>query len=162
MSQRRVLVCGSRSYSDTQAIESRLEALKAECEAAGGVLVVVHGDCPTGADAIAHRWAKRTDGVWVDPVPADWNGLCRRTCKPGHRRTRLGGSTYCPAAGNYRNQRAIAEHGPFALALAWVDKPLARCRGTADMVRRAIDAGIPYELVEPEPVVPMARLWEGP
>lgn len=161
MTARRVLCCGSRSYSDAQAIEARLEALRAECEEAGETLVVVHGDCPTGADAIAHRWAKRTDGVWVDPVPADWNGPCRRTCKPGHRRTRLGGSTYCPAAGNYRNQRAIDEHGPFALALAFVDRPLVKCRGTADMVSRIDKAGIRRELYEPEAVLPMAQLWEA-
>ena len=160
MTARKVLVCGSRSYSDTHAIESRLEALRAECEAAGDTLTIVEGGA-RGADQIAGSWARRA-GVGHVTVHARWSDPCRPECEPGHRRTsgtRTG--DFCPAAGVYRNQAMLDEHGPIDLVLAWVDRPLAKSRGTADMVRRAIDAGIPYELVEPEPAVPMARLWEG-
>lgn len=36
-------------------------------------LIVVHGDCPTGADVLADRWARRREpDVTVEPHPADW------------------------------------------------------------------------------------------
>ena len=49
----------------------------------------------------------------------------------------------------------LDEHGPIGLVLAFVDKPLAKSKGTADMVRRAIAAGVPYELREPEAALPL-------
>lgn len=156
MTAYRVVVCGSRSYTDPEPIERRLGALRAECEAAGRTLVVVHG-AAKGVDRLAHAWALKA-GVEAIPVPANWTADCLPSCRPGHRRlTRdpfFQGATTCPAQGNYRNQRMLDDHGPIELALAFTDKPLAKSTGTADMVRRAIAAGVAYELHEPAPTVP--------
>ena len=65
----RVLVTGSRTWTDTTAITRALDELHAVHEPR---LVVVHGACPTGADAIAHTWA-HTHGVPVETHPADWS-----------------------------------------------------------------------------------------
>ncbi|NLT55607.1 MAG: DUF2493 domain-containing protein [Actinomycetales bacterium] len=65
----RVLVTGSRTWIDTTAITTALDELHA---VHGPRLVVVHGACPTGADAIAHTWA-HTHGVPVETHPADWS-----------------------------------------------------------------------------------------
>lgn len=50
-------------------------------------------------------------------------------------------------AGPRRNQRMLNEGQP-ELVLAFVNKPLAESRGTADMVRRAKAAGISTYVIE--------------
>ena len=65
----RVLVTGSRTWADTTTITRALDNLHARH---GDELRVVHGACPTGADAIAHDWATR-QGVPVEAHPADWS-----------------------------------------------------------------------------------------
>lgn len=74
----RVLVTGSREWDDRQAIEDALWALARNHPAYQ--LTVVHGDCPRGADRMAHNWASSSNGsyragVYVDeePHPADWD-----------------------------------------------------------------------------------------
>jgi hypothetical protein len=133
----RLLVTGSREFRDAQIVEGAiLEAVRDF----GRDLVVVHGDAD-GADALADEVAWR-HGLEVDPRPADWDGLCRPSCKPGHRRTRRNGSTFCPAAGNYRNQ-AMVDLGA-VVALAFLVPPdVSPCTGTRDCAWRAKDAGIP-------------------
>ncbi|HEV2928789.1 MAG TPA: DUF2493 domain-containing protein [Propionibacteriaceae bacterium] len=143
-----VLVCGGRSYNDHQAIESRLSELQAECEANGKRLVVVEGGA-RGADSIAGRWAQRTEGVEHHRVEASWHGPCAADCPPDHRRRDRDRFSYCPLAGLRRNQKMLDDH-PVDLVIAWVGKPLAGSKGTADMVRRARNAGVPVELHEPE------------
>jgi YspA, cpYpsA-related SLOG family len=70
----RVLVTGSRAWSDSTVIEAALERLHAEH---GDRLVIVHGACRYGADVLAERWARRR-GVAVERWPADWARLGRR------------------------------------------------------------------------------------
>jgi hypothetical protein len=65
----RALVTGSRDWSDTDAIADALAALRAEH---GRNLVIVHGACPRGADAIADAWC-RSAGITVERHPADWS-----------------------------------------------------------------------------------------
>jgi hypothetical protein len=69
----RVLVTGSRSWQDQEAVWSALDALACR----GEPVTVVHGDCPQGADALASAWvtARRGEGwpVHEEPHPADWN-----------------------------------------------------------------------------------------
>ena len=65
----RVLVTGSRTWTDATAITRALDDLHARH---GDGLTLVHGACPTGADAIAHTWAT-THGVPVETHPADWS-----------------------------------------------------------------------------------------
>lgn len=62
---KRILVTGSRDWPDEAAIR---DALRAEWEPSA---VLVHGACPTGADAIASRiWTGA--GLPEERHPADW------------------------------------------------------------------------------------------
>ena len=77
----RVLVTGSRTWSDQTAIRQALGELLAEH---GDCLVVVHGACRYGADAIAEAWAT-VHQVHVERHAANWRrygrfaGLVRNT-----------------------------------------------------------------------------------
>lgn len=70
----RVLVTGSREWNAPKTVRCALDAVSAEH--AGRPLVVVHGCCPTGADAAAADWARRAERagwqVTEEPHPADW------------------------------------------------------------------------------------------
>lgn len=70
----RILVTGSRDWRDGKAV---FDALDCEYVRLGRPLVVVHGDCRTGADAFAHEWAVCLQVIGFDireePHPADWN-----------------------------------------------------------------------------------------
>jgi hypothetical protein len=72
----RVLVTGSQLWPDRRAVYSELRILKAGCDARGESLTVVHGNCPTGADAFAAGWAHERvyEGVIEESHPADWKG----------------------------------------------------------------------------------------
>jgi hypothetical protein len=74
------LVTGSRTWHDIAAIEQALAViLDRDPE---GVLLV-HGACPRGADAIAAAYAARTSGYQIEAHPADWLRYGRAA---GHRR----------------------------------------------------------------------------
>lgn len=68
MTKFRVLITGSRTWDDKQAI---LDALRKYANKVYS-LVVVHGACPKGADALADELAQEY-GVEVERHPADWN-----------------------------------------------------------------------------------------
>lgn len=109
----RILVTGSRNWTDVDAVTSYLSRwsdLPVE---------VVHGDCPTGLDAIVKAWAQRTPGVSQSARPADWS---------------LG-----KKAGPLRNQQMV-DMGGYHCCVGW---PLGDSRGTRDCMRRALEAGIP-------------------
>jgi hypothetical protein len=70
----RILVTGSRTWTDEEAIDTAIQ------NAIGnqwGPHTVVHGDCPSGADAQADRWA-RYRGLEVERHPADWEQYGKR------------------------------------------------------------------------------------
>lgn len=78
----RLLVTGSRDWSGvygTARIEQVLNIILALTEVLGVKLTVVHGDCPSGADQIVDRWARRRDseGVVIEAHPADWSRFQR-------------------------------------------------------------------------------------
>lgn len=54
----RVLVTGSRDWTDRRTIDDTLTALAAANAFHNRPTVIVHGACPTGADAIADDWAR--------------------------------------------------------------------------------------------------------
>lgn len=151
----RLLVTGSRSWSDTARIWGSLSALADQMPACP--LVVVHGNAWQGADFDAGHWARfqRNRGhaeISEEPHDADWNGPCRPECRIGHRRPRRapGFGSYCPAAGDYRNQE-MAESGIHA-CFGWIAACSQRgCRnrkphgshGATDCCDRAEEAGIP-------------------
>ena len=119
----RVLVTGSRDWTDYAVI---WDALNGVLEAATLPLVVVHGQCPTGADALASRWARANAAInWPvvseEPHPADWEA-------------------HPKAARPLRNQEMVALGADVCLAFFKVG---AGNRGTANCVRLAEAAGIP-------------------
>lgn len=69
----RLLVTGSRTWNDTGYVERTLDGLLA---ASTTGFVMYHGACPTGADAIADRWAlqRQHEGhmILVVRCPAAW------------------------------------------------------------------------------------------
>ena len=67
MKRRAVLVTGSRDWTDVGLIRARIAYHKRRCDE----LVVIHGDCPRGADARAHICCHDL-GVPVLPMAAQW------------------------------------------------------------------------------------------
>jgi YspA, cpYpsA-related SLOG family len=120
MEQHRILVCGSRTWSDIEAIRTVLDTRPDT-----GV-VLIHGGA-RGADRLAGQYAAER-GWPVESYPADWN-------------------RHGKAAGFIRNQRMIDE-GRSTEVVAFTDKPLHESRGTADMVRRSRRSGIPVFVAE--------------
>ena len=127
----KVLVTGSRDYTNEKAIERELAKLPAGT-------IIVHGACPTGADAIADKMAMKL-GFKIRRYPADWDGERAATGSP-------------KAAGPKRNAKLIRDEHPdkdgvpFDLGLAFtVD--MTRSRGTKDCAERARKAGIKVEVI---------------
>ena len=117
--QFRLLVTGSRTWDDIPAIEQALAVILARHPE--GVLLV-HGACSRGADAIAAAYAARTSGYQIEAHPADW----RR---------------YGRAAGHRRNAEMIALGADGCAAFIRGGSP-----GSARAVRLARAAGIPVWL----------------
>lgn len=135
----RLLVCGSREWTDRNAIARELISLAPD--------VVIHGDA-RGADivagTVAYQWAideRRT--LRIEPYPADW--------------TRDG-----KAAGPIRNARMLAEGKPdrgLAFGALWKPSGLTPRRtmtldpdawkrtGTGDMVAKMLRVGLPVRWV---------------
>lgn len=68
----RVLVTGSRTWRNHQPIHAALDEIHADNPG----MVLVHGACRDGADAIADRWATLR-GVQVERHPAQWHRFGR-------------------------------------------------------------------------------------
>jgi len=73
---RRILITGSRSWTDWRFLNARLDWAWSEL---GGdpETVLVSGACPRGADAMCERWAE-LHGIAIERHPADWNGPAGR------------------------------------------------------------------------------------
>lgn len=113
-----MLICGSRTWNDPYPISQVVIALSRDA-------VVIQGGAQ-GADACA-RGAAILQGLTVEDYEADWANLGK-------------------GAGPRRNQRMLREGDP-DVVWAFIDKPLEESRGTADMVRRAKEAGVPVYVV---------------
>jgi hypothetical protein len=114
-----LLVTGSRTWHDIPAIEQALAVILDRHPE--GVLLV-HGACPRGADAIAAAYAARTPGYQIEAHPADW----RR---------------YGRAEGYRRNAKMIALGADGCAAFIRSGSP-----GSTSAVRLARAAGIPVWL----------------
>lgn len=134
----RILITGSRTWTDRHAIRDAI--YQHYTNATEGVLLI-HGDA-AGADRIARDLARswKADGWAIDEhaVPAQWSARCRPECKPGHRRNRNTGSTYCPMAGMYRNAEMVALGAD--ICLAFIRDNSRGATGCADLAEAA---GIP-------------------
>ena len=83
----RVLVTGSRTWPNRDAVRRALD----EClRVADTGLVVVHGACGKGPDAMAalwvEQWARKDAFVVAEAYPAPWTARCKAQCHPNHRR----------------------------------------------------------------------------
>lgn len=143
----RILATGSRKLTAYRTVAEALDEVITECDMLDGALRLVHGGCPTGADAIADRIWRR----WMPAFPrliepeiheADW-GHCTSDCPLGHRKQRGGGTYYCPLAG-FRRNAAMVDLGAY-VCLAF---PLGESPGTRDCMARAEKAGIPLRVFE--------------
>lgn len=117
----RVIVCGSRRWTDRKAIADRLADLV--LEHAPDYPVIVHG-AARGADRIAEDEAGKA-GLVTEPHPADWDRHGKR-------------------AGVIRNEEMAALGAN--LCIAFWD---GQSTGTADMLERARKHGIPTEVKRP-------------
>jgi hypothetical protein len=120
----RLLVCGSRTWTDATLLAEALERVVTEHGQGRAGVVLIEGDAH-GADRLAGALAKAR-GWQLEVYPADWQR---------HGRT----------AGTRRNARMLRQGRPERV-LAFTDDPTSS-RGTADMVRRAQGAGLPVLVV---------------
>jgi hypothetical protein len=68
---RRVLVTGSRDFPYKEVV---FDALQRQYNKENARITVVHGDCPTGADAFAKEWTKMNPDLGIEEAhPADWS-----------------------------------------------------------------------------------------
>lgn len=113
----RLLVCGSRDYTDAETLFARLDAFAAEHQ----VELVIEGEA-RGADTLAREWAELR-GIPVAKFPADWKRFGR-------------------AAGPIRNRQMLVDGKPDHV----IAFPASEARGTWDMVRQAREVGVPVTL----------------
>ena len=114
----RAIVTGNRTWANVEAIRAALRTLPEGS-------TVVHGGCPTGADAIADRLI-RPMGHVPEIHPAEWHG-------------------HGPAAGPIRNQVMVDLGADVCFAfgeLQRMKRGKLRNTGTGDCVERCRKAGI--------------------
>ncbi|MCY4510887.1 MAG: DUF2493 domain-containing protein [Acidobacteria bacterium] len=119
--QTRVVVTGSRDYTNRFALRAALSAVQ---ERATGELVIFHG-ASRGADRMAGQWAE-DNRVEVSEHAADWD-------------------THGKTAGMIRNQQMFDIADPH-LVIAFPSAPGSR--GTEHMVELASGAGCPVEIAD--------------
>jgi hypothetical protein len=119
MTIRKILVTGSREWSNIECVVTVLQQFESGT-------VLIHGKC-RGADVICAAVGEQL-GFTVKEYPADW-------------------IQYGKAAGVVRNQQMLnMQHlvsDPIDLCLSFHDD-ITNSKGTADMVRRVLKAGIPH------------------
>jgi hypothetical protein len=118
----RVIISGDRRWNCPDLARRVIARLIAR----HGEVEVVQGGAK-GVDA-AFADAARVSGLVVHAFPADWDA-------------------YGKGAGPRRNQAMIDAGADFVIA---VHRSLAWSRGTGDLVRRALTAGIPVYLIDRE------------
>lgn len=129
----RVLVCGSRGWTDRRLISTVLGGILQNAIMDFCTLVVIEGCCPTGADFYAHHFL---DGPCV--TPSGGTHASHPSVKHEHYPALWG--THGKAAGPIRNQQMLDEGRP-NFVLAFHDD-LVHSKGTKDMVNRAKEAGL--------------------
>jgi hypothetical protein len=108
----RILVCGGRNYTDRERVFAVLDRFHKEVP----IGTLIHG-AASGADTLAGEWAAAHPSVAVRAFPARWVSEGR-------------------IAGTLRNARMLREADPHAVIA------FPGGAGTADMVRRAMKAGV--------------------
>lgn len=119
----RILITGSRDWTDKDAVIDAIMDLNNWYPIDWDEVVIVHGDCPTGADKIADDWAKAT-GIETDPHPANWE-------------------LFGKAAGPKRNKEMVDLGADIVLAF-----PKGKSAGTRGCIKLAQEAGLPVKIFE--------------
>ncbi|MEV5084379.1 DUF2493 domain-containing protein [Streptomyces sp. NPDC056159] len=73
----KILVTGSRDWTDAHRIEVAIFRELYETKTFSRDAVLIHGACPTGADALAEEYALRA-GMHIIRRPADWDRYGKR------------------------------------------------------------------------------------
>lgn len=120
----RLLVCGSRTYRDYENILTCLTRKIAQLDRAGDAIECIIEGGAKGADKLAKKAAKLLD-IPVIEFEAEWDKYGKR-------------------AEPIRNAEMLREGKPDIVMAFCVGAVLTR--GTADMVRRAEQVGIPTEI----------------
>lgn len=118
----KVLICGSRTYDDWQAIEYIILRLK---NLVGTQLVIIEGEAK-GADRIARNIAEAYE-IEVEKYPAEWD-------------------KYGRAAGPIRNKQMLDEGKP-DLVIGF-SEDYKESKGTKNMLNQAIGKDKPTLLIE--------------
>jgi len=134
----RVLICGSRTWTDTKPVYTILNGLLIDCEVE--VMTVIEGGAK-GADSIAALWAEQRrhgaeNGGYVahKSFPADWDRYGKR-------------------AGYVRNQQMLDEGKP-DLVVAFRSE--GESKGTDMMIDLARRAGVTTWVVGAHNAIPLA------
>lgn len=115
----RLLVTGSRKWKDKEALFHYLNRMFLQFHD----IVIVHGNCRNGADAMAKEWAE-TNGIPHEPHNAQWD-------------------IYGKAAGHIRNKQMVDTNPDRAVAFI-----SGESRGTRNCISHIEKAGIPYDRFE--------------
>lgn len=116
----RILITGSRDWSDFEAVKRAINDATADFQPWD--IVIIHGNCPTGADKIADEYGKQ-QGFSIESYPADWS--------KGRK------------AGPLRNQQMVDRGADICLAF-----PQGKSYGTRGCMKMAERAGIPVRSFE--------------
>lgn len=135
----RILVTGSRDWRQPERIAWELGLAIGAAHRPLAEVIIVHGGAG-GADRMADRIA-RDHGHLTEIHPADWDGPCRDTCQPGHRKM-VGYRDWCIAAGMYRNEAMVALGADLVLAFIRNGS-----HGATGCARLAEKAGIPVRRI---------------
>ena len=120
----RILVTGSRDHPSRALIQDMITDWVVEHTHYTDDVVIVHGDCPTGADHFAKELVEDWNAVGFasiaeEPHPADWDQFGKY-------------------AGPKRNKEMAALGADICLAF-----PYGESKGTNNCIREAEAAGIP-------------------
>lgn len=118
----RILITGSRSWADPEQIRMAILDILENTGTSPEDALIVHGDCPSGADYMASVIAEH-EGIPQERHPADWKGLGRK-------------------AGFVRNAEMVKLGAD--VCLAFINNGSAGATMTANT---AIKAGIPTKII---------------
>lgn len=114
----RILITGQRDWTDEAQVKSAIASVLRMLNT--NDVVVVHGDCTTGADAFAQSFCDK-NGIKYHTYPADW-------------------VAHGTKAGPLRNSKMVNDGAYICLAFWSADK--IQGSGTFDCLTKAIRAGI--------------------
>jgi len=137
----RLLICGGRDFTDRAVFDVGMRIFKHRHLGLTPIELIIHG-AARGADTLAEEWAF-AHSVSTQRFPADWKN-------------------FGPSAGPLRNAKMLEEGKPdFGIAFPGG-------KGTADMCRRMLEAGVPVmrfgtadDVREAQRVVEEAEATEG-